>query len=290
MATLRKLRTRVASIRRIQRVTNALRMVATARLRSARTRAEAARPYAEHLEEVLRDVSSSGAAEKHPLLAERDSIRRVCLVVITSDRGLCGGLNANIGRHAMHRIASYRQRLVELVVVGRKGRDYLRNRGYVPTSEHIGIFGDLRFARAVAIAGELTERYAAGKVDRIELLYSEFRSLGLQVPVFTQLLPVMSADSGQGKNGRLQRDCIFEPAPAALLARLVPRYVNFQFWQALIEVSACEQASRMLAMGNAAKNAADLIDQLTREINKKRQTSITLELMDIVGGAEAVLH
>ena len=281
MANLRQLRTRVASITNIERVTHAMQLVAAARMRKAQDSILAARPYAEQLESVLKKLSG-GIERGQPLLTERP-VESVALAVVTADRGLCGGFNTGICRTVaaeIQRLSDYR---VELFAVGRKGRDYFRNRGHEIVGEHIDVFRMLGFSRAATIAGELTNRFLSGKADRVLLAYSEFRSVSLQVPVVRQLLPTKPDDSS-GQSGSY----IFEPEPERLLEILVPRHVNFQVWRALLESNAGEQASRMTAMDNASKNAGELIDQLTQEMNKERQSAITLELMDIVGGAEAV--
>ncbi|MBT4498729.1 MAG: ATP synthase F1 subunit gamma [Gemmatimonadetes bacterium] len=285
MATLRQLRTRVASITNIQRVTNAMQMVAAAKMRRAQERIVAARPYAQQLDKILHHLTGSIDAGSHPLLSERESVERVAAVVITADRGLCGGFNGNICRRAVVQIEELGELGVDLVTVGRKGRDFFRYRDYEIAEERIGLFRELQFAEAMGIAQELTRRFQSGRVDRVLLIYSEFQSVARQVPVVQQLLPVVAA-AGEGEVG--EEDYLFEPSPEQLLDVLVPRHVNFQVWRALLESNAGEQAARMQAMDSATKNAGDLIEELTREMNKVRQTAITLELMDIIGGAEAV--
>ena len=283
MANLRQLRTRVASIKNIERVTHAMQLVAAARMRKAQDSILAARPYAEQLESVLKKVSSGIEQGQHPLLSERP-VESVALAVVTADRGLCGGFNTNICRMVAGEIQKLSEYRVDLVAVGRKGRDYFRNRGHEIASEHTDVFRVLEFSRAAAIAGELTARFLSGETDKVLLAYSEFRSVAQQAPVVRQLLPTVADDGSAGQSGSY----IFEPEPERLLEALVPRHVNFQIWRALLESNAGEQASRMTAMDNASKNAGELIDQLTQEMNKERQSAITLELMDIVGGAEAV--
>jgi F-type H+-transporting ATPase subunit gamma len=283
VATLRQLRTRVGSVKNIQRVTNAMQLVAAARVRKAQQAILAARPYALQLEHILRQLSLSVDPDQHPLMRPRP-VARVALVVVTSDRGLCGGFNGAVCRFAQQQIREWGDRQVELIAIGRKGRDFFRNRGVTPAREHIGLFRQLQFAQAAQIARELTTHYAAGGVDQVHLLFSEFRSLSQQAPVMHQLLPIQP---GAGE-GAAARDYLFEPGPEQLLSALVPRHVNYQVWRALLESNAGEQAARMTAMDNAARNAGDLIGDLTRQMNKERQSAITLELMDIVGGANAV--
>ena len=284
MATLRQLRHRVASIGHIQKVTNAMQLVAAARVRRAQDAILAARPYAEKLDQVLQQLSASVDADQHPLLAERP-VERVAVAVVTADRGLCGGFNSSISRHALAEIEASENVQIDLVTVGRKGRDFFRSRDYEIGREFADVFKSLAFSRAVEIAEDMTRRFISGEVDRVVVIFSEFISLASQRPITEQLLPIVPKETEGETQGP---DYIFEPEPGRLLDVLVPRHVNFQIWRALLESNAGEQAARMQAMDNATKNAGDLIDELTREMNKVRQTGITLELMDIIGGAEAV--
>ncbi len=282
MATLRQLRTRVASITNIQRVTNAMYMVAAAKMRRAQEAIESARPYAEQLDSILRRLQGSIDPGDNPLFVERP-VKRVAVVVITADRGLCGGFNGNIGRRAQAELEAMEAE-VQLITVGRKGRAFLRSRGFDADTDHADIFRHLQFAQAADIAQQLTTDFVEGRVDKVLLVFSEFRSVALQEPVVQQLLPIVAGDD----DGSAEGDYIFEPDPDQLLDILVPRHVNFQVWRALLESNAGFFAAQMTSMDNATKNAGDLIEELTREMNKARQSSITLELMDIIGGAEAV--
>ena len=284
MATLRQLRTRVSSISNIQKVTNAMQMVAAAKMRRAQDAIMAARPYAQKLDEVLRQLTQSMESGQHPLLTERP-VERLLVAVVTSDRGLCGAFNANICRVVQNELKDYADREVQVVAVGRKGRDFFSNRSYNVVQAHIDVFREMAFTQAADIAQDLTGRYVQGQVDRVLLIFSEFRSVSQQIPVVEQLLPVVPQAADADARSK---DYLFEPSPERLLDSLVPRHVNFQIWRALLESNAGEQAARMTAMDNATKNAGDLVEELTREMNKERQSSITLELMDIIGGAEAV--
>lgn len=283
MATLRQLRTRVSSIQNIQKVTNAMQLVAAARMRKAQEDILAARPYADKLDSILRRLSGSTDSSQHPLLAERE-VSRVAVVVIASDRGLCGGFNSSVFRRAVTEVSSLVSK-VDIITVGRKARNYFGNREYNVVQEHTDVFRDLDFSVASSISHGLTRRFLAGEVDRVLLAYSEFQSVAQQIPVIQQLLPIIPEAATEEEQSS---EFLFEPDPDRLLATLIPKQVNFQTWRALLESNAGEQAARMQAMDNATKNAGDLIDELTREVNKVRQTAITLELMDIIGGAEAV--
>ncbi len=281
MATLRQLRTRVGSVKNIQRVTNAMKLVAAAKMRKAQEAIVAARPYARQLNRVLQRLTQS-IESQHPLLSERP-VERVAVAVVTADRGLCGAFNSNVCRLGQQELSKYSN--VDLITVGRKGRDYFRRRGTNPVVHHADVFRPLSFNHALQISHDLSQRFLKGEVDRVLLVFSEFRSVARQQPVVEQLLPVVKPEVADDEK---LMDYIFEPEPERLLDALVPLHVNYQVWRALLECSAGEQAARMAAMDNATKNAGDLIDGLVRQMNKKRQASITLELMDIIGGAEAV--
>ena len=284
MASLRVLRTRVASISNIQRVTNAMQMVAAAKMRRAQESIEAARPYSQQLDRVLRQLHQSINSNEQPLFKQRP-VERVTVVAVASDRGLCGGFNANLCRQVQTELNEYADAQVELVTVGRKSRDFFSNRGHTIARHHADVFASLEFVHAVDIAQDLTRSFIAEETDRVVLCYSEFVSVASQMPVVHQLLPIVPEDDAETGEGA---DYAFEPSPEELLETLVPRQVNFQVWRALLESNAGFFAAQMTAMDNATKNAGDMIEELTREMNKERQASITLELMDIIGGAEAV--
>ena len=282
MATLKQLRTRVSSIKNIQRVTNAMQLVAAARMRKAQEDILAARPYAEKLDSILRRLSASVDTTQNPMFAERP-VEHVAIALITSDRGLCGGFNASVCRQVATETSTLSGVDVSLVAIGRKGLNFLTNRDYDVVADYIDVFRDLRFSSAMTIAGDLANRFTSGEVDRVVLVFNEFRSVSQQIPVARQLLPIVPSEA-EDESGEF----IFEPDPDRLMDSLVPRHVNFQMWRALLESNAGEQAARMQAMDSATKNAGDLVEQLTRDVNKARQSAITLELMDIIGGAEAV--
>jgi F-type H+-transporting ATPase subunit gamma len=278
LANLRQLRTRVSSIKNIQRVTNAMQLVAAARMRRAQESIVAARPYAQQLDRVLQRLSGNVDRSSHPLFAQRGG-DRTAYVVVTSDRGLCGGFNTNVCRMGYGSV----QDTDSVVAVGRKARNFFNNRNVTMSNVYVDLFRELSFSQAVTVAEDVKNQFLSGAVNRVVLVYNEFVSVGHQQPVAEQLLPIVPKEGEVGTE-----DYLFEPSPEVLLDTLVPRHVNFQVWRALLESNAGEQASRMRAMDNATKNAGELIEDLTREMNKERQASITLELMDIIGGAEAV--
>jgi F-type H+-transporting ATPase subunit gamma len=279
VATLKQLRTSVASITNIQSVTNAMQLVAAARMRRAQELILAARPYAQQLDRVLQRLSGSIDSLAHPLLTDR-SVNKTAYIVLTSDRGLCGGFNANSCRVAFNDL----QPDDGVIAVGRKGRSFFRARNVDLLSDYEDVFRELSFGSAAAIADDAKNQFLLGEVDRVMLVYNEFLSVAQQQPVVEQLLPIVPQESEDVGGGQY----LFEPSPEVLLDTLIPRHVNFQVWRALLESNAGEQAARMRAMDNATKNAGEVIEELTREMNKERQSSITLELMDIIGGAEAV--
>ena len=224
MATLRQLRTRVASVKNIQRVTNAMQLVAAARVRRAQEHILAARPYARKLDQVLQQLSAGIGEDRHPLLRERP-VERVAVAVVTADRGLCGGFNASICRHALAELDAYEGREVELVAVGRKGRDFFRKQDYAIVREYTDVFRELAFGQAVAIAEDLTGRFMSGEVDRVVVMFNEFISIAQQHSVTVQLLPIVPEEAEADERAVAY---IFEPDPERLLDALVPRHVIFR--------------------------------------------------------------
>ena len=284
MPSLKALRKRIATVRSTQQITKAMKMVAAAKLRRAQDAAERARPYAAKLAElvaaVAADVDPEAAVD--PLLGRREE-RRIDLLVLSSDRGLCGGYNANLLRRAEAFVRERPGVEVTVSVVGRKGLDHFRRRGARLLAQRLGILTTPPAEMAAGLAAELTPRFAAAETDAVYLVYSRFRSAISQVPTITRLLPVEPAAS-EGP----PVDYIFEPPRPALLGLLLPRYVAALLTQALLESVASEHGARMTAMDNATKNASDMIGRLTLLMNRTRQAAITKELMEIVSGAEAL--
>ncbi len=261
-----------------------MKLVAAAKLRRAQERVTAARPYANKMEELLAGLVGRTEGDAHPLLARRTTGRKR-LVVITADKGLCGAFNSNILRASLAFLREQGDVDVTLVVVGRKARDFYRRRQWQVKSEMLGFFDQLAYRHAQELAGELIASYLAEEVDEVYLIYNEFRSVAVQRVRRQQLLPIEAESPGQGTGAG---DYIFEPSPDAILASLLPRYVTTQVFRALMESVAGEYGARMTAMESASKNAKEMIDVLTIQYNKARQERITKELLDIVGGAEAL--
>jgi len=287
MATLRDIRRRISSVKSTQQITRAMKLVSAAKLRRAQERLLAARPYASAMGEVVADLAARAPRALHPLLAERSGNRRL-LLVVSGDRGLCGGFNSAILRRATELLRAARQEEVRLtlLVVGRKARDFFRRRGEVEIrSEHAGIFDTLAYGHAARIAREATGAFLGDEVDRVDLLYNEFKSAATQRLVVEPLLPIRPAPASEEAPSA---DFEFEPSPEAVLASLLPRHVEVAVFHALMESFAAECGARMTAMDNATRNASEMIDLLTLQFNKARQERITNELLEIVSGAEAL--
>ena len=282
MPNLKALRKRVSTVRSTQQITKAMKMVAAAKLRRAQEAAERARPYSAKLSEMFAAVVGEIEPESHPLLARRDE-RRIDLVVITSDRGLCGGYNTNLIRKAEAFVREHQGADVQLTIVGRKALEYFRRRAAKIASQRIGFAQQPASETAAGLAQELTTRFINAETDAVYLVYSAFRSAISQVPTVTQLLPVPLPE-----NREETVEYIFEPERPALLARLLPAYIAALLTQSILEALASEQGARMSAMDNATRNASDMIERLTLSMNRARQATITTELMEIVSGAEAL--
>jgi F-type H+-transporting ATPase subunit gamma len=282
MPSLKALRKRIATVRSTQQITKAMKMVAAARLRRAQEAAEHARPYATKLTEMFSAVAAGIEAGAHPLLARREE-RRIDLLVLTSDRGLCGGYNSNLLRFADAFVRQRAGATTAVTVIGRKGLDYYRRRGVTIVAQRIGILTTPAPTLAAEVAKELAARFVADETDAVYLVYSRFRSAISQIPSAVPLLPVAPPTGDKPPV-----DYIFEPPRAELLARLLPRYIEAMITQALLEAVASEHGARMTAMGNATTNATEMIGQLTLSMNRARQATITKELMEIVSGAEAL--
>ena len=283
MPALVDIRRRIRSVKNTQQITKAMKMVSAAKLRRAQEAIFAARPYARKMMEVLNELASRAPDHAHPLLEDRGPGRSL-LVVVTADKGLCGGFNANIIRTAVRFIAERRSEEVSLALVGRKGRDSLKRQNLKVRAEHVGVFQAVKYATAQTIAKEAMADFTEGKVDRVYLLYNEFKSVIAQKITVEQLLPIPRAHINP-KAPPL--DYIYEPGPAGIFASMLPRHVETQVWHALLESVAAEHGARMTAMDAASNNAGDVIQRLTLYMNKVRQAAITKEIIEVVSGAGA---
>jgi F-type H+-transporting ATPase subunit gamma len=289
MATLRDIQRRIRSVQSTQKITRAMKLVAAAKLRRAQERILAARPYAGKMSELLGNlVSAAGGSDgaQHPLLEQREGPRRQ-IVIITADKGLAGAFNSNVIRRALELVRQSSGAEVTLVVVGRKARDFYRRRPWTIKRDMIGFWDRLAYTHASELADYFMQQYLDGEVDEVHLVYNEFRSVAVQRPVREQLLPISRKADGEA-DAAAAVDYIFEPNPATILGELLPRHVRTQVFRALMESLAGEYGARMTAMEAATKNAKEMIDVLTIQYNKARQEKITKELLDIVGGAEAL--
>lgn len=298
MATLKDIQRKIGAVKKTQKITKAMNMVAASKLRGAQEKMEAFRPYASKFAEVLGSLAERiGADEEHlpPLLAPREEIKTVDLLLMTSDRGLCGSFNTNLIAKAEKFLKEKADQGIEvrLICMGRKGRDYFRRRKYNILSDHIGIVG-ARFGFNVAVtAGQgLIDSFLGGETDEAYMIFSEFVSMARQTPTVQQLLPIAAVEQVEGtqeaEDVGYVPEHICEPPAEELMAELLPKQVYVQVFSGLLETSTSEHAARMAAMDNATNNCKEMITSLTLIYNKARQAAITAELMDIVGGAEAL--
>jgi len=287
VANLKDIRKRVSSVRSTQQVTKAMKMVAAAKLRRAQEAAENARAYSDKLTELLRSLAASAGEDAHPML-RAGSKAPLHAIVVSADRGLCGGYNTNLLRKTEEFLDSTEGAGATATVFGRRGFDHLKKRdGLTLVSEHVNTPVDVTVARA--LAAEATGRFLAGESGGVRIVYTRFRSAISTEPVVERLLPVAAEDAGTAEDGvDAASDYVYEPNAYQILATLLPRYVETCVYHAMLESSASEHGSRMTAMDSATNNASDMIDRLTLEMNRARQASITTELMEIVGGAEAL--
>lgn len=293
MPSLRELRRKIKSVKSTRAITKAMKMVAAARMRRAQERIVSARPFAIKMQELLTDLAgrlimqaelAAAASEelKHPLLEERAGAETAVLL-LTSDKGLCGSFNTNLLRKMLEYLRS--AETSPLFVVGRKGRDFLKRQGLNLQGEYLGIMASLSYAHAELIGKDILEHYLAHPVSKVFMIYNEFKSVIQQKLVVEQLLPVQRPAQ---LTQEYKIDFLYEPSRPELLETLLPRYVKGQIYRALLESYASEMGARMTAMDNATKNAGELIDQLTLVTNKTRQSFITREILEVVSGAEAL--
>jgi F-type H+-transporting ATPase subunit gamma len=290
MPSLIDLRRRIRAVKNTQQITKAMKMVAASKLRRAQARIMNARPYAAQMQRVLGSVAARVDSSIHPLLTVREARAdsRTLLIVVTADKGLCGSFNTNVVKAGGAFIVESPQKCT-LGLVGRKGRDFFARRGFAVLFEQIGIFQTLRYEDARAIAQTAIEAFVSGEVDRVMLVYNEFRSVMTQRVVLDQLLPIARADiDGAPGPAENQIDYLYEPSPQEIFNQLLPRYVEVQVYRALLESNAAFFAAQMTAMDTATKNSTDMIADLTLYMNKVRQAAITREIIEVVSGAEAL--
>ena len=287
MPTLREIRRRIRSVRSTAQITRAMEMVAASKMRRAQLRVIAARPYAEKIREVLAHLAAQPRRreEVHPLLEQRP-VQRIGILHITADRGLCGGLNANMNRRTAAFILERQGTPASLVTVGRRGRDFMVRYGQDVRAEFTKISDQPRLADTLAISRVLIEDYEGGVMDQVFLAYSEFVSTLVQRPVMRLLLPIEPVFMERGR----YVEYIYEPTSPTVLEGLLPRFVEMQVYHAILESIASEQSARMVAMRNATDNALEMVEDLTLAYNKARQASITKEITEIAAGAVALME
>jgi F-type H+-transporting ATPase subunit gamma len=289
MPSLIDLRRRIRSVKNTEQITKAMKMVAASKLRRAQERIVNARPYAVQMRRVLASVASRVDPAAHPLLAVRDrrADSRLLVVIVAADKGLCGSFNTNIIKTAGSFIASSDE-VCLLSLVGRKARDFFSRRGLDIHFELTGLFGKLRYDDAQAIARDAMSAFTSGEVDQVSIVYNEFKSVLTQRVVVEPLLPIGRAEVPESPAESHHIDYLYEPSPQAIFDQLLPRYVEFQVYRALLESNAAFFAAQMTAMDTATKNSEEMIAQLTLYMNKVRQAAITREIIEVVSGAEAL--
>jgi len=285
MPSLIDLRRRIRAVKNTQQITKAMKMIAASRLRRTQDRVLNARPFAIQSKRVLTDLAGRTDSAAHPLLAVREE-KAALVIVLTSDKGLCGSFNTNIIKAAGAFLLEHREQKQVVGLIGRKGRDFFRRRGYEPVIERVNIFQNLTFDTAREIADFASDLFTDQKIDAVYLVYNEFKSVMQQRIVTERLLPIAREEFAD-KNPAAHADYIYEPNAAALFAQMLPGYVRIQVWRALLESAAAENAARMTAMDAATENATDMIDALTLYMNKVRQAAITREIIEVVSGAQA---
>ena len=291
MATLRDIKKRIKAVQNTQKITKAMKMVAAAKLRKVQSRMLDLRPYADKMQDVLISLTRGADREAHPLLAFRPR-KTIEVVVVTSDRGLCGAFNTNILKAAQKCIDGYRKEGFEVSIstVGKKSRDYFKRRNVVVRNSWTGISGNVTYSNAQKIADNIKENYINETFDEVTVVYNAFKSMVAQTVTLAKLLPLAPVEEGREKPASESgaADFIYEPSMEGIFDRLIPKNVDIQIFRALLESSAAEEAARMSAMENATQSCTEMVSKLTLQYNKARQASITGELMDIVGGVEAL--
>lgn len=282
MASIKEIKIRIESVKNTRQITNAMKMVSAAKLRKAKNSIFAARPYANELNNMLELIKIKNKTIKHTLLAESDKKGKNALVIVTSDRGLCGSFNANLIREAKHYLQENRS--ADLICLGKKGYDYFQKRKYNITHKYIDHFNKMDFSISREIAEELLNIFLNREYTKIDILYNEFKSAIQQNIVVKQLLPIIPTKIEENDS----LDYLYEPDEKTIIDEIGKKYINVSIWRIMLESSAAEQGARMTAMDSATENASDLIQELTLNYNRARQAAITTEIIEIASGAEAI--
>lgn len=290
MATLRDIELKIKAIKKIQQITRAMNMVASAKLRNTQTKMENFDPYASKFAEVLGNLASRIDSDIHPLLVKRDDVSNVELLHFTSDRGLCGSFNMNNIALGEKWIKEQEEggKEYSLNLIGRKGTDYFKKRNHNIASSHIQIYGQVDISFVNQMTTDFIHKYMNGELDELYMVYSKFISLAKQEPTIVKLIPIETPQQASDDSGQVASEYLCEPDAEGLLIDLLPKHISVQILNAFLQNEVSEYAARMAAMDNATKNCKDMVEDLTLTYNKARQAAITAELMDIVGGAEAI--
>lgn len=288
MASLKEVKTKISGVKKTAQITKAMNMVAAAKLRGAQEKMEAFRPYTAKFNDAMSNLSGGAITNAFPLMENRE-VKAVELIVVTSDRGLCGSFNANIIKLALQKLEEYEAegKKVSFVCVGKKGFQMLRKTDRVRKSYN-EVMGNFQMFNAREIATDVAEQFLNGTTDKVEILFGEFLSVARQVPAVASFLPVQPVEAEDDAEAKISGDYIYEPSSEEIMDVLQPLYLNVLIYHAMLEVGAGEHAARMTAMDNATNACGDIVSNLTIVYNKARQAAVTSELMDIVGGAEAL--
>jgi F-type H+-transporting ATPase subunit gamma len=287
MPSLIDLRRRIRAVKSTQQITKAMKMIAASRLRRAQERVVGARPFAQRMLRVLNGLVSRVKQDAHPLLRVPEGDARPLLIIITGDRGLSGSFNSNVIKAAGAFITEKTGRDVKLALIGRKGRDFFRRRGFDVIYERVNFFAKLKFADAVDLANVAMEEFTSGNVTSVHLVYNEFKSVMSQRVVVERVLPIPRLEPKEGEEAGPKMDYIFEPSAKEIFNQLLPRHVQVQIFRAMLESNAAFFAAQMTAMDSATRNSAEMIENLTLYMNKVRQAAITREIIEVVSGAAA---
>ncbi|MGC8769272.1 ATP synthase F1 subunit gamma [Calditerrivibrio sp.] len=284
MPGMRDIKRKINSVKNTQKITKAMKMVSAAKMRKAQDAMNAAKPYARKLTELVNSIGSRVSKEMHPFLQPKEEVKSIGVIVVSSDRGLCGAFNNNIIKTFSNFVKQHSDKQIKVITVGRKIDDYVRKRKYNILDSYITFGGRVRYDDAVAIGEKVNEYFISDEIDELYLIYNEFKSIVYQTPKVIKLLPV-SLEEGTEMDAV---DYLFEPNPASLIKEILPKFLNFNIFSVLLESTAGEHGARMAAMDNATRNAGEFIRKLTLTYNKARQAAITKEILDIVNGAEAL--
>jgi len=285
MATIREIKRRITAVKSTQKITRAMQMVAAAKLRRAQENILKARPFAQKLDTTIAQVAMRAKRDTHPLLTERSGDRKILLIIVTADSGLCGGFNANLIKTARAYIVENEGKEVNLFCIGRKGRDFFRRAGVPIAGQKVQFFNHLKYADSIEAIAKIKELFLRDQYDRVDVLYNEFKSAISQIITIKQLLPLVPAEPEKGVS---TIDYIYEPDEYSVFDMLIPYHLEIQMWRIMLESHAAEMGAKMTAMDAATENANDLLKALTINYNRARQAVITKEISEIVGGAEGL--